>query len=87
MSGFVCKPNSVNRIGGLMNCKHCFFWLEEGEEQGLCRRNPPTVISCVGGTCPELSTEIETVFPATSEDDWCGEWQKAEDERIKGIEH
>lgn len=63
------------------NCKNCKFWISyKGTGfDGYCRRYAPQVIASVSGggaaTVIGISTDAKTVWPETSYDDWCGEYQ------------
>lgn len=47
-------------------CGNCFFWQpREGEEQGNCRANPPSLSIGFGSSYAR--------FPITPKDGWCGE--------------
>ncbi len=58
-------------------CKDCIFWdlIHAGtttrSRKGRCRRHAPTP------RADEISRDIGTVWPATFDDDWCGEGQQA----------
>jgi hypothetical protein len=54
-------------------CSSCFFWDQDDEGSGTCHARPPTVVALLdskGDLTPV------TVFPATAEDEWCGEHQE-----------
>ena len=49
-------------------CRSCLYFHEPttaSMNQGLCRRNPPTVVEHV----------VKGVFPVVIPNDWCGEWK------------
>lgn len=54
-------------------CKDCIFWdvTHAGSitkaREGRCRRHAPTPMS------EDLDQEAGTIWPATFDDDWCGE--------------
>ena len=54
-------------------CKDCVFWdiTHDGNSmrsrEGRCRRHAPTPQS------DDITQDFGTVWPATFEDDWCGE--------------
>jgi len=54
-------------------CKDCVFWdvTQEGStmrsREGRCRRHAPTP------QADDIKQDFGTVWPATFEDDWCGE--------------
>jgi hypothetical protein len=58
-------------------CKDCIFWdrIYAGTttryREGRCRRHAPTP------RADEISRDFGTVWPATFDDDWCGEGQRA----------
>ena len=68
-------------------CGRCGFWGGNGErlerddpnllgqkvELGSCRRSAPQVVTRqLEGAYEEL--RLQTVWPTTGSDDWCGEW-------------
>lgn len=60
-------------------CKHCVHWSERAE----CRVFPPQVVSVVRGGgmlgIPGVTgTELRTVWPKTSADDWCAQHEPEE---------
>ena len=46
-----------------ISCLPCRYW---HPGTGTCRFSPPQVVSTIGG--------LQTAWPATEADDWCGEW-------------
>lgn len=52
----------------MIKCKHCRFWQPDGKA-GDCRRHPPVIIWGRG----EFEDAVETKFPETFPDEWCGE--------------
>lgn len=54
-------------------CKDCIYWDEKSQQsltkskEGRCRRHAPTPSS------EEAELDMGTIWPATFEDDWCGE--------------
>ena len=56
-------------------CRICRFWNDHKTGRGECRRAPPIV---TGG----MMSHVETVWPTTSEDDWCGGFE-AKVEEVK----
>jgi hypothetical protein len=52
-------------------CANCAFWDASNESEGSCRRSAPQTVVF------EISSKqsVKTVFPVTSADDWCGEFQ------------
>jgi hypothetical protein len=53
-------------------CASCFFWDQDEENSGTCHARPPTVVALLNS---EGNLAPVTVFPATSDDEWCGEHQ------------
>lgn len=57
------------------SCQSCIYWLDhegDGEEcKGLCRKNPPKVF-----IIDRDYLTLQTRFPETHKDDWCGEFEK-----------
>ena len=53
-----------------MKCETCKFW-EEGKETGWCHRHAPSSV-IVGPT--EGERPMNTVWPRTGAQEWCGEW-------------
>lgn len=50
-------------------CATCaFFNKEPKDEIGLCRRYPPVVLI--------INDEPEMIIPATTPEDWCGEFRR-----------
>lgn len=56
-----------------MECQNCKYYLPENENQGLCRRFPPTLWIHING--PTVS-----VFPPMMATGYCGEHAKKEDD-------
>jgi len=56
------------------SCKTCKFFRDE---DGACRRYPPTAMPEVSGEVTEVVTLMDPIsaFPLTHPDDWCGEWR------------
>ena len=58
-------------------CKDCVFWdvIHAGTtmraREGRCRRHAPTP------RADEVTQDFGTIWPATFDDDWCGEGQQA----------
>ena len=63
-----------------MQCKECLFWVREEKElenQGDCRRYPPTAFLGVRGNPldpRQISMTVTTVYPKTMGHLWCGEF-------------
>lgn len=65
-------------------CKNCKYWKfgngknMNGNGDGLCRRYPPALDPNYDKYDAEGATESSTwcQHPITSEDDWCGEFQR-----------
>lgn len=53
-------------------CQACAHWNALGGSTGECRRHAPQMIAF------EVDDEVkfESKFPATSADDWCGDFEK-----------
>lgn len=50
-----------------IQCASCTHWLPREDRQfGKCRRYPPAVLS-----------RVESTFPDTRAENWCGEWQQS----------
>lgn len=47
-------------------CKKCKFFMSESDDQGICRRNPPTPLAGMQG--------IVSFFPSMLNSGWCGEF-------------
>lgn len=55
------------------SCAACAHWNRVEGSEGECRvRAPQTIVFKV-----DEETQFETIFPVTSESDWCGEFVKA----------
>lgn len=53
-------------------CQSCKYFMPQSDEQGLCRRSPPTVLVYPDG-------QTVSVFPPMlAEEGWCGEFDKKE---------
>jgi len=55
-----------------MTCQTCAHFLAQTDEQGLCRRYPPTPIYTPEG--------INSIFPQMLKDGLCGEYKEKTDE-------
>ncbi len=61
-------------------CKDCVFWdvTQQGtttrSREGRCRRHAPTP------EADDITQDFGTVWPATFEDDWCGEGRAPDDQ-------
>ena len=56
-----------------LKCSSCKYWdrKEEMPEMGLCRRHAPrAAVASPDGS----KVLVETLWPVTKEDTWCGEW-------------
>lgn len=52
-------------------CKACVFWdAHAWGTHGFCRSRPPVVNPMNGGT----------MWPETTDEEWCGEWDDGKDE-------
>jgi hypothetical protein len=64
-------------------CKDCCFWdpFDNDEHRGLCRRYPPHDVVYVQTATmgPEIESRTQSLFPDTSDADWCGEFRTALD--------
>lgn len=74
------------------SCEGCKFWdrLDEGEDQGVCRRHAPVAIQLstivpypdpVSKIKPDPWPAFENraaIFPGTVSWDWCGEFKAAD---------
>ena len=70
-------------------CKDCIYWdiIHEGAttraREGRCRRHAPTPRTPTSRTptsrAGEISVDFGAVWPATFDDDWCGEGERAGD--------
>lgn len=60
-----------------ISCKSCKFWDvikdSPGGAAGLCRRYAPR---SVGMNPLGEITNLDTTWPRTRPDDWCGQWDK-----------
>ena len=56
-------------------CDGCKFWAEETLTKGTgdCRRRPPVLVATGSG-------DINTAWPNTDGDEWCGEFVELHDE-------
>lgn len=58
------------------SCAGCRFWLSHlGGEYGICRRMPPVIQLGLVDRDVERMYSDRGVFPATSNEDWCGEFR------------
>jgi hypothetical protein len=55
------------------NCENCKFWQEDGEIPGLgsCHRYAP---NAVVSHPVQVPGSMDTDWPRTKNDEWCGEW-------------
>jgi hypothetical protein len=55
-------------------CEACAYWNKLEETHGECRRHAPQTIAF------EIDEEMkfESMFPVTGNDDWCGDFSKAD---------
>mgnify|MGYP000473511169 CR=1 FL=1 len=85
------KVNKMSDDKEQVSCRDCTF-LEVGEinpndvtdRKYFCKRLPPVPIVMPGPTtgAGQMSVQISTVFPMTSPDSWCGEWDDGLDDEI-----
>ncbi|WP_035613296.1 high-potential iron-sulfur protein [Haloferula sp. BvORR071] len=52
-------------------CKNCAFWNPQEEGHGECRRHAPHTVAF------DVDEEVhfESVFPMTTGEDWCGDFE------------
>jgi hypothetical protein len=71
-------------------CSGCRYWkplanLDEAEDFGLCRVNPPVFNPYKKETITEAGMIATGApmgsFPATAKDDWCGQFKEIEKKR------
>jgi hypothetical protein len=55
-------------------CQSCRYWTGKDAPAGECRRFPPVQSSIIHG---DVMSAAAPQWPATNDDDWCGEWQIA----------
>ena len=48
----------------MLTCKDCKYWDGDPDQDGLCRRSAPTMIT---------KDEGFAIWPLTNPDEWCGE--------------
>lgn len=58
-------------------CENCVWWEPNETERdcGLCRRYPPQLSSRADGRYENWKLWGETLYPATLNSDWCGEFK------------
>lgn len=54
-----------------MTCQSCIHFLKQSDEQGLCRRYPPTLFL-------RADDSTISIFPPMLNEGWCGEFQVKE---------
>jgi len=54
-----------------MLCRTCKFW-QEDSQSGWCRRNAPKAMIF---NPVEEKRPMDTIWPRTKAEEWCGEWQ------------
>lgn len=59
-----------------LRCFDCAYWHEATEEEGECRRHAPAALHVDGSA---TSHDQCAAWPATSADDWCGDFLRVED--------
>jgi hypothetical protein len=69
-------------------CDGCKFWtrFKNDEEKGRCKRFPPSIVPIVAQVIWDETGDWARVdestgvfaWPATFDDDWCGEWRRGE---------
>lgn len=70
-------------------CKGCSYFLPEATgNQGVCRRNPPTLTITLIPTQKkftqevQLSSRFDSGWPLVKAEQWCGEWKAMIEVRI-----
>ncbi|MFC7338340.1 hypothetical protein ACFQY0_14195 [Haloferula chungangensis] len=53
-------------------CAECIHWNSGVSGDGECRRHAPQLISFE----VDDDVKVESRFPTTSQDDWCGDFEK-----------
>jgi hypothetical protein len=53
-------------------CATCASWKSSASTEGECRRHAPQLVVFE----IDESTKIESRFPTTKADDWCGDFQE-----------
>lgn len=60
-------------------CEHCRFWsYVEGKDERPCRRFPPAPVP--GADELDLYNPGGFVFPVVQANEWCGEFQRRDDQ-------
>jgi hypothetical protein len=60
----------MKTVTATKSCAQCQHWNPEAGGKGECRAHAPqTIVFKI-----DDKTQFETVFPVTSESDWCGEF-------------
>ena len=69
------EPQLPDEEEGDISCSICAYWNQgaENPEIGECRRGPPAVVVIHDEECNLVPTSL---FPVTSDDEWCGEYQE-----------
>lgn len=69
-------------------CQDCQFWVphkrEERKGEGECHRHAPQIVSTTysstagdyGAYREEVNSSIESQWPDTKSEDWCGDFQR-----------
>jgi len=69
------ETNSTNKTMSTTTttkaCASCTHWKTQASGQGECRRNAPQLITFE----IDDDVKVESRFPTTAEDDWCGEFE------------
>lgn len=68
----------------MRECGKCGFWHEQSDPQaeykmGQCRRKSPKIIGKPEDHEPD-TVWLETYWPVTNADEWCGKFELKEDE-------
>lgn len=53
-------------------CEACCYWNELEDSSGECHRHAPQTIAFEA----EEELRLESMFPMTANDDWCGDFAK-----------
>ena len=56
---------------GTKACAQCIHWNETESEAGECRRHAPQMIAFE----VDEDVRVESHFPVTAADDWCGDFE------------
>lgn len=76
--GRTTEDNLSDCTGGrpFPSCPGCRFWDAFDARSGECRRHAPTAVQFAQTQdANERGGDSGAVWPVTSDDDWCGEWE------------